>query len=297
MWKFCCQTRSCCYSRSTFMAKIATTSRCLSSTGNENKYYRQIFAAAYKQNNKRPDWQTRSPEKLHKNEGLLHNNDNNNSNSNSNSSSSSSSSSNSNNNNNLLINTSHKLGILLHQVSQLDPLPPVWDLQTTVTQKESRQMLLDETRQLIRQLGDSVRGGDFDLSNHKHKREIHNFLGECLRIYSHLPGSFKASRDVLVIMRSCDFDLLPTQCEHFVLAAAREKRWMEAAELFRTRTDPNAHGFSPVHISVREPVGLYAIAMEAKLNGKDAAQCVMDAVLNMSMVSPTDQEKCKYWRH
>lgn len=194
-----------------------------------------------------------------------------------------------------LLEASNQMGILLHQLSRLDPLPPVWNTEVSITQSETRHNILEATRKLIRQLGEAVLHGDLNPSN-KHGREIPHLLGQSLYIYSQLPESFKASRDVLAILRMCRLDVQPPHYEHAILAAARESRWKEAAELFRMRTDPDSHGYSPVHISVREPVGLYAIARDAQLQRKDPAASVMEVVLNMCMVSPTDQDKCT-WFH
>ena len=194
-----------------------------------------------------------------------------------------------------LQSASNHMATLLQQLSRLDALPPLWDDDhASMTQKEAREALLEETRKIIRQLGEAVQQGDFNISN-KNAREVPHLLGQALYIYSHLPGSFKASRDVLAVMRLHRFDIQPDHYENAVLAAALESRWKEAAELFRMRTDPEAHGYSPVHVSVREPVGLYAIAKDALIHGKNPAESVMAVVLNMAMVSPRDNDKCKWF--
>ena len=49
-----------------------------------------------------------------------------------------------------------------------------------------------------------------------------------------------------------------------------------------------------MEINVKQPLGLYAIAKDAQKRKIPVAEQVMDAVMSMTMVNPTDQTKCEY---
>ena len=121
-------------------------------------------------------------------------------------------------------------------------------------------------------------------------RELSIFLGEALTILS--TSSYDDCSRVMNIIQSYNLDL--PHYDHAIQAAAVEKNWAEAARLFRQKIDPDEAGYTPVEVSVQNPLGLYAIAKDAQKNQDgNVADRVMDAVLNLTMVSPTDQEKCE----
>jgi len=78
-------------------------------------------------------------------------------------------------------------------------------------------------------------------------------------------------------------DISTAHFDYAIAAASRQGKWQEAADLFWKQISP---GYNPVNVSISNPQGLRAIA-EVDPKG------VFEAVTQLTMVSPSDAEKCE----
>lgn len=129
----------------------------------------------------------------------------------------------------------------------------------------------------------------------KHGKEISKFLELVLYVYSqvHLRdiSLFDESQEVLNTLKQWNLDIRSRHYEYAIVLANQEERYKESADLFLRGIDPVA-GSNPVNISIANH-GLYAIARWAQKEGLPVAEHVFDAVVQLTMVSPSDQERCK----
>lgn len=182
------------------------------------------------------------------------------------------------------------------RANDLDELPPIWSSEVISDDVDRREIFV-KTKELFARIQSCVKDRMLQPSS-QHNREVSVLLERILRLYSSvsvLSGEsvFDECSLVLSLMQTWKVDLQHKHCEYASMVAAYESRWYEAAKLFSSRIDPDS-GFAPYDVSVADPVGLYAVARNAQERGASVVDSVFDAVLRMSMVSPSDQNKCKF---
>jgi hypothetical protein len=182
----------------------------------------------------------------------------------------------------------------------LEDLPPIW-VNNLPALDERRQERFHRTRQVIGQIREHVKDGTLRPSG-KHRLELTVLFERILKNYSDSLSTddvsvFEECTVVLNMMNEWKLELQHKHCEYAILAAGREERWKDAADLFWSHIDPEDSGYIPFDVDVSNPVGLYAIARFAQVQGTAVVENVFDGVLRMSMVSPTDQKKCKSMTH
>jgi hypothetical protein len=186
---------------------------------------------------------------------------------------------------------------LQQRSDELEDLPPIWS-NSLPALDEVRNERFQETRKVLRQIRDHVRDDTLRPSG-KHRHELTVLLERVLKLYSESLSTddvsvFEECNVVLEMMNEWKLELQHKHCEYAILAAGREERWKDAANIFWSHIDPEDCGYIPFDVDVSNPVGLYAIARFAQEQGTAVVENVFDGVLRMSMVSPTDQRKCKY---
>jgi hypothetical protein len=185
---------------------------------------------------------------------------------------------------------------LQQRCDELADLPPIWD-NSLPALDERREDRFQETRKVIGQIREHVTDGTLRPSG-KHRLELTVLFERILKIYSESLSTDDVSvseecTEVLTMMNEWTLELQHKHCEYAILAAGREERWKEAADIFWSHIDPEDSGYIPYDVDVSNPVGLYAIARFAQDQGTAVVENVFDGVLRMSIVSPTDQKKCK----
>jgi hypothetical protein len=180
---------------------------------------------------------------------------------------------------------------------ELEDFPPIW-ANSLPALDDRRQKRFQETRQVLGQIQEHVKDGTLRPSG-KHRLELTVLFERILKLYSESLSTddfsvFEECTVVLKLMNEWKLELQHKHCEYAILAAGREERWKDAADLFWSHIDPEDCGYNPFDVDVSNPVGLYAIARFAQDKGTAVVENVFDGVLRMSMVSPTDQKKCKY---
>lgn len=203
------------------------------------------------------------------------------------------------------------VGELNHKVSNLVPLSPFMDnVELSSDDIQTRQMVFQETTQLMQQLTHAVQKGLINPSG-KHGRELSALLVHILRLYSvsippqppqddkekinHL-SAYQQCVKILKLMNTWNLNCHSQHTHYVIMAAVHENLWSDASDLFLQQIDPDIAGYTPIQISISSPVGLYAIAkhaQEGQENGTVVVEPVFEAVLNMSLVNPQDQDKCK----
>jgi len=200
---------------------------------------------------------------------------------------------------------------LLQRSSTLAPLPPIWSLpkitssplphQTDNNDHQARRQLFRETRQVLQAIRDSVKQGTFRPKD-KHPHQVMTvILEKVLLLYSRslAPSTpnesvFAECQTVLDMVKEYQLDLQHNHVEYAILIAAREQHWQQAADLFWSHIDPEDSGYVPrFAMTLANPVGLYAIARHTQETGGAVVENVMDGVMRMSMVAPTEQRNCK----
>jgi hypothetical protein len=189
------------------------------------------------------------------------------------------------------------LQYLQQRYDDLEDLPSIW-VNNLPALDERRQERFQRTRQVIGQIREHVKDGTIRPSS-KHRLEVTVLFERILKIYSESLSTddvsvFEECNVVLDMMNEWKLELQHKHCEYAILAAGREERWKEAADLFWSHIDPEDSGYIPFDVDASNPVGLYAIARFAQVQGTAVVENVFDGVLRMSMVSPTDQKKCKF---
>ena len=198
----------------------------------------------------------------------------------------------------------------------------------TVEEQQIRETLFSETKKIVENVLNGVREEAIQPAR-KHGPELSLLFGNILKLYSAaLPrytqeennhhinntpnqSAFEECINVLHIMDQWN---LSRQAQHYhyaILTAIHEQRWKDASKLFWQQSDPDVSGFTPIEISVSSPVGLYAIARSCRQQQRQIAEQqeednrnaslsslaveeVLDAAVNLSLISPADQEKCKF---
>jgi hypothetical protein len=174
---------------------------------------------------------------------------------------------------------------------------------------EYQMELFQETRDIFQLLVRNVEDGTLNPSG-KHGKQISNFLELILVAYSRLniqhdsgkqdSSVYAACMEIIHALEQWNLDCQNSHYECVIACASREERWNEAATLYWKLIDPEAGG-KPVDLQVDNPLGLFAIACAFQENAattggimsSSAVEQVFDAVLRMSMISPSDQSKCK----
>ncbi len=209
---------------------------------------------------------------------------------------------------------------LLQRRQELPPPPIDWlyplQKQTHVEDFErqyylqARTHLYKDILSLIQVIELSIESKRIQASSGRDIRELTVLLGNVLLICSEsppkrfasdtLPSTSETCMKVLSLLNELNLDI-----QHFnnyctIRAANQEYDWELASNLFRNQIDPDIHGLVPVDPRLGWDsfleMGLYGLAMslnERGYEGVDIVHGVLDAVRDMCLVSPTDQEKCK----
>lgn len=160
---------------------------------------------------------------------------------------------------------------------------------------ESQKRVYDGIEHILASIVSQVDEGSLNPSG-KHGKELSRFFEFLLYGYSQvdIPGisSFDRSEEVLDTLQKWNLDIRSRHYEYAIISANRESRYKEASELFLRAIDPEA-GYSPISVSLDTPHGLVAIALWAQEEGLPVAEHVFDAVMKLTMVSPSDQRQCK----
>lgn len=163
---------------------------------------------------------------------------------------------------------------------------------------------IDETRDILASLVAAVENRQLNPSG-KHGKSISDTIERILRAYHQISllsskspseeGStttttpcFEYCQEALDTLSLWNLNFRHGHYEHAIAVANNEEKWKEASNLFWRQIDPGA-GYNPVHVSVADPQGLYAIARFAQQEQSAVAELVFDAVLQLCMVSPQDQ--------
>lgn len=190
---------------------------------------------------------------------------------------------------------------LKQEIDSLDELPPMW-AQEQDCQECTRDDAFQNLKTVISEFEHQIQLGVIKADG-KHRHECSVLLEEIFRLLS-LCGAqsdglspFDECRRLIDLMeKEWKIELQHNHCEYAVVSAGREQRWSEASGVFWRHIDPSHGGYNPCDISISEPVGLYAIARDAQQKNRPVVEYVFDAVLRMSMVSPSDQDRCKFNR-
>jgi hypothetical protein len=177
---------------------------------------------------------------------------------------------------------------LRQRLFQLPALQNVWS-SSNVKPDEGYSTLVVDARAFVDQLQQTIDQGQLDQIFMK---EVSFLLEQSLMLFR---TSYSDCQRVMSLAKRLNLNI--THQKPALEAACREGRWDEAAKLFSRQIDPDMAGFMPMDISAKEPLGLYAIARDAQKRKIPVAEQVMDAVMNMTMVNPTDQNNCEYIRH
>ena len=164
------------------------------------------------------------------------------------------------------------------------------------SQEEQQQLVLEAAKAALHSIIVNVDQGYLNPSG-KHGKEISKFMELILYAYSqviHLPDVtlFEDCEEILKTLEQWNLDVRSRHYEYSIIVANREERYKDAANLFLRQIDPEA-GYNPVNLSISNPQGLYSIARWAQQENEPVAEQVFNAVLQLSMVSSSDQETCK----
>jgi len=223
------------------------------------------------------------------------------------------------------------IGKIQDRLERLDQLPTVWQQQSSppasmdgrLTRREfqqlrSRQQVFLEAQKVVRYL-QSFTDDDKVLKPNKYSREISILLERLLEIFSKcgdltqtksllndksfnkksnaptVMDPFGECCNVLDCLAAWNIDVNERHCNAVITAAARQGLWERAGRIFYALIDPDDSGYAPFDsCSVQNPMGLYVLVRAAQEQGSTSVvEPVLEAVLRMSMVSPSDQDKCK----
>jgi hypothetical protein len=187
---------------------------------------------------------------------------------------------------------------ILSHLSKLALTPASFSVESITTGEKSEEELLkilQDSKVFLHSLIGSVDQGLLNPSG-KHGKELSKYLELVLFVYSqiHLPdlALFDDCQEVLSTLQKWNLDVRSRHYDYAIEAANREARWKEASNLFWRQIDPEA-GYNPVNVSISKPHGLYAIARCAQEEDSAVAEHVFDAVMQLTMVSPSDQRTCE----
>lgn len=163
------------------------------------------------------------------------------------------------------------------------------------SQIESQRRIFSGVESVFATIVSQVDDGSLNPSG-KHGKDLSRFFEFILYAYSQIdvPGIslFEKSEQVLDTLKQWNLDIRSRHYEYAIVCANREGKFNEAADLFLREIDPEA-GYNPIRVSLDTPHGLVAIALWTQQEGQNVAEHVFDAVLKLSMVSPTDLSQCK----
>lgn len=186
-----------------------------------------------------------------------------------------------------LLELKQQVDHLRQRLFSLPELPPVWSVGGSNADVDPKyRMLVSDARDIVNQINHDLEQGRLDK---KFAREISLLLEQTLLFFR---TSFDDCQRVMTITARWNLDT--NNHKPALEAACREGRWEDSSNLFSRQVDPDRAGFTPMEIDLKEPLGLYAIARHAQQQNVPVAEQVMDAVTSMSMVNPTDQDKCKH---
>lgn len=215
---------------------------------------------------------------------------------------------------------------LLEQKEALEKPPIHWisashdnNMSEIKEEKESlqqRYQLFLDTKTLASAMKQSINEGSITASSGKDIYELSSLLGNFLLLYSESPPTrllhkynhkvqspYEACLQITEILQNLNLDVQPNNYESIIRTACHEHQWDDAADYFLNQINPDASGWVPMDSTLgwNQPVemGLYAVSMmvnQQKNDIKDeeigsAADVVFNAVLDMCIISPTDQEK------
>jgi len=187
-----------------------------------------------------------------------------------------------------------------NSILALDSLPQLWEYEDLIHNDESkisdpaRQQVYRDVMELLDNLQADV---DSRLIEPQGRHRVHvsilvDAVLRCLAV-SDPPGDggsvYSQCDRIMKRMTEWSIDLQHSHCKSIMLVAGREGLWKEASRLFAKRIDPRASGLTPVNIDVSDPIGLYCIARHAQEQGLDPVEIVLNGVLNMSIVCPSEQ--------
>jgi len=205
------------------------------------------------------------------------------------------------------------LQYLIAEVGLEDRIP-IWNYDHESTQNNVHADERDEILQQIGAVVDELRHYVFQKNilhpSGKHRHAFSAILERILGLYLQCsssetqlyPNQIAGGNDSLLgLLQHFQMELTHRQCDLAVQVAAREGRFREAAQLYASHIDPDQGGYTPVtgnSSSTVETViaGLYCMARGAALEsggGGMPTEQVFEGVLNLSLVSSSDTEKCK----
>jgi len=178
------------------------------------------------------------------------------------------------------------------EISNLPPLPDIFT--SSLHKPISRNISSTKVSQEYNEINEKAqhflnllqRLLEHQAQDRRFSREISDLLQKSLCVFS---TSFSSCKRVIALAK--DYNLNLVDLSPAIEAACREEKWEDAADLFNGLIDPDVSGFVPMSIDLERPLGLYAIAKDVQQRELPIAEHVMDAVMKMSMVNPTDQER------
>lgn len=203
---------------------------------------------------------------------------------------------------------------LLQRRQELPPPPIEWLSSgsefTDEVDMQKREDLYKDALSLIQAIELSIKANRIQASSGRDIRDLTALLGNILLICSESTPKRIAMNDFPKTSQSCSrvlslFVSLNLDIHNFhnfctIRAANQEHEWELASSLFCKQIDPDFNGLVPVDSELGWngflEMGLYGLAMNLNNRGYEGVRVVegvLDAVRDMCMVSPTDQEKCK----
>ena len=203
---------------------------------------------------------------------------------------------------------------LLHRRQDLPPPPIDWLSSDHELLDESdnlkREDLYKDVISLTQAIDLSIRGNRIQASSGRDIRDLTALLGNILLICSEsppkritmndLPNTSQTCSKVLSLFNALNLDIHNIHNFCTIRAANQEHEWELSSSLFRKQIDPDFNGLVPVDPQLGWnaflEMGLYGLSMDLTHRGFEGFRVVeevLNAVRDMCMVSPTDQEKCK----
>ena len=173
------------------------------------------------------------------------------------------------------------------RIVHLPALPEFWSSAELRTKPDDGyKLLVEDARAFVDRLQHEIDQRQLD---RRFVREITFLLEQSLMLFR---TSFEDCERIMLLARRLKLNL--SNVMPALEAACMEGKWNEASLFFSRQIDPDMAGFMPMEINLKEPIGLYAIARDAQERKVPIAENVMDAVMSMAMVNPTDQDKCAW---
>ena len=168
----------------------------------------------------------------------------------------------------------------------------------TTIDDSQRVQVFQQTVKLWETLLGHVRRGSIRPQG-KHRRETSIFCDSILRLYAQSDHDndtnhgvvWEACKEILEFMKIHELTVQEEHCQACLQVAVRYGFISDAVAMFRKQIDPVQAGYRPYRsLSVDEPVGLYALAKDAQQRGTAVVENTMQAVHQLCMVSPSDQD-------